>query len=168
MKQQNNQPIISENISQKSRRGRPRVIERDFEPLFRSSMNLPYHTVRTVQSRAYIGNALKALNCQCAKANAEDAERWCWLLRPDKNGSTYCRKSIVSQLGRTRCVHALKVFADRLCDLKPTAQQAVGLLRGWQQRRDDLVASMIFDGVESFTDEELQEAAHQACLTPDK
>lgn len=125
----------------KMRRGRPSMLSAEQEQMFRQFVGIPDDaTHRTVQNGFYWGRALGVLGG--ASPSDEDQKRWGWLLRT--NG--HCRKSIVSQLGRVRCEIALRIFADRLCELRPKAQEAVQMVRRWNERRDNMLACQIVEG----------------------
>ena len=93
----------------------------------------------------------------------KSAKRWGWLMGVGENGGkAHARKSILFQLGRTRCPIALKVFAEELCRLKPTATEAVKLIRRWQEWRDSFAAMYIADGGRNITKKFLEQIARDA------
>jgi hypothetical protein len=140
-------------------RGRPRIIDAAEEPRYRAFVGISANVSRrTMQGFHYQGAALMAL-LGGPYPSARDAERWDWLLH------TYRRRSIVSQHGRTPDPIAVKVFADRLCELKPCAQVAVALLRGWEERRQETLAMAIIAG-ETLNDDDLAKHALRASASP--
>lgn len=147
------------------KRGRPRLMDpleahnwrtnvRDGEP----------GTLRTIQNWHYYGQAALALcDGQTKSVPPECAKRFGWLLRLDETGGRICaRKSILFQLGRTRCPIALKIFAEDLCRLKPTATEAVTLIRCWQSRRDGLAALYLAEGGRDFSRKRRETIAREA------
>ena len=68
--------------------------------------------------------------------------RWAWLLRHDiETGRRFLSQTVISQLGRVDDEGARKIFADRLCELRPRVKEAIPLLRAWDARRS---ASLLF------------------------
>ena len=114
-------------------KGRPRVIPPEREAMIRNLCNDPQGTLRSVHNFHYLVVAMKAMT--------PNAARWPWLFT--KPGQMVRRRStIVSQLGRVadRDPQVMEVFADRLCVLKPTAHEAVTMLRGWWARWESVIA----------------------------
>ncbi len=69
--------------------------------------------------------------------------------------------SILYQLGKVKSDIALRVYADRLCELKPPTSKAINLIRDWEENRKQLIAYR--DGEQEFpTAEELNRIARQA------
>jgi len=142
---------LSEDVFRKSVRGRPRVWTAEHEAFWRRVMECPPGTtLRAVQDFSFTGEALCALGGEVSGFPKEAIRRWAWLLRCDGDGQSHCRKSIMSQLGRMahllshlveegKDVEVVQVFADRLCELKPTARDAIRLLRDWQARLDGTI-----------------------------
>lgn len=94
----------------------------------------PSTTLRTIQNWRYMG-------------------RVCEMLQQDKNlawlhtgGSLYGRKTLISQLGRVRQDAALKIFAVRICELKPTVTEGIKLVRDWNARLQGALACRVADG----------------------
>ena len=138
---------MNENIGKdfpklKGKRGRPKLLTPNEETGWRMFVrDGEPGTLRTVQNWYYYGTAAKLLlDTELGKPlTPENAKRFGWLLRPD--GKTiYPRKSIMFQLGRIRCPIALEVFAEELNRLKPTATEAIKMIRRWKERRDTLAA----------------------------
>jgi hypothetical protein len=115
--------------------GRPRLFPKEKEAEYRALFEMREDsTLRTLQNRMNWGYALNLL-CDGPMATVI-SQRWVWLLRPNRNGVAEARKSILSELGRVKQDEALKVFADALCERKPTAQDAIRMLRCWRNTFD--------------------------------
>jgi hypothetical protein len=119
-------------------RGRPRVHDRAIlEGVYRER-GLPDLTQRTKENLYYFAVGLVTLvDHRPLNPSPKLLKRWAWLLRPDGR-NLYPRKTIISQLGRIEDEHARGIFADRLCELKPTAREALRLLRLWEGNRQFL------------------------------
>ena len=154
---------LSEDVFQKPARGRPRMMTPEHEAMCRRLMEKsPETTLRSVQNWVYAGQGLSVLGGDVAGFPKESTDRWGWLLRVS-SGVSYCRKSIVSQLGRTRQPEAIPIFADELCRLRPTARQAIRLLRRWQERLASMIAMRLARGEEPNVSElalKLTESQH--------
>jgi hypothetical protein len=139
--------------------GRPRLLDKDIEQEFRN-IGHSYATTRTVQNVSKLGRSLNVLSGIWVQPDI--AKRWGWLLRPNPSGAPHVRRAISYQLGHTKCDVALRVFADRLCELKPTAQTAIKFLRCWQEWFDGMVTARAYYG-EIVNDTVRQELAELAC-----
>ena len=119
--------------------GRPRLFPKEKETEYRRDFHVAEHaTLRTLQNRM---NFLHAMGRLCDGPQATViSQRWVWLLRPNRNGVAEARRSILSELGRVKRDDALKVFADALCERKPTAQDAIRVLRRWHDWFNALLA----------------------------
>lgn len=116
-------------------KGRPRVFDKSQAPSLRKLLEIPDSaTERSLQNRLYGGRA-----AQTVTGNA----KLHWLHPPD--GSCYKRKTLLSQLGRVNNPTAREVFAVRLCELQPTTQDGVRMLRRWDQRFQTIAAAHIAD-----------------------
>ena len=137
-------------------RGRPRLFD---EKKFRETMRInPHVTTRTAQNVHYYIRGINFLGAWSLQVPG----RWSWLLRPS-SGQTYPRKSIVSQLGRVRCPIAIKTFAGRLCELKPTARDAITALRRWEKLRVRMLGSRTHGGLPP-SESLLTKLARRACV----
>lgn len=146
------------------KRGRPRLLDRtaidglchqaaDFAP--------SQVTQRTKENFYFYANALHIIS-----PSVEHLKRWAWLLRPNERGETHSRKTIMSQLGRIGNERAREIFADRLCELKPTTtHKALRLLREWEENRRLLLAMKALgsDGADALSQGVLDDAARRAC-----
>lgn len=143
------------------RRGRPRVLDAGLEEFYRSFvMENDPATLRTVQNQAYCGHALNILcdDTSSAKVTPATAEKVGWLLRPDADGHVHPRRSIMYQLGRIRHPEVLKIFAEHLCVIKPTAQDAMWLIRRWHEDcQSALAVTLVRNG--TVTDDNAKQIA---------
>lgn len=135
-------------------RGRPRKYPR--EGLAIIQRHFPSTTrERTLHNWVYRYDAVKVLIGD-AGSRANNVKRWDWLLRDD-----YPRKTIVSQLGRVGNEQAIKIFADKLCELKPRAREAVKLLRLWEDDFGVFVGLAYLAQSPLETQEEIEAAARR-------
>jgi hypothetical protein len=114
-------------------RGRPRLHDRGMiEGVCHKAANFAPDQVtqRTKENFYFYANMLSTLS-----SSVDNLKRWAWLLRPNQCGETRSRKCIMSQLGRVADEAARAIFADRLCELKPTTREAIKLLREWEENR---------------------------------
>lgn len=158
--------------TEKRQRGRPRLYSVENETRFRNEgMDGRPATSRTVQNVSYAASAMNVLCDGVGVGIVSPTNTLGWLLRPKSNGVACIRWSIMHQLGRTRCPIALKVFAEELCRLKPTATAAVRMIREWQARLDGIAAVRAFQmedrDVDAIDHDELREQiARQAVKGP--
>jgi hypothetical protein len=148
----------------KIKRGRPRLLDAASENMFRTFVrDGEPATLRTIQNSAHSARAIKVLcdGPSLASVTPETAKRLGWLLRPDASGVTHVRKSIMYQLGRTKNKTALCIFAERVCEMKPTAQAAIRMLQRWQQTFEGMLACYVFSG-DDITEDLVREAAKRA------
>jgi hypothetical protein len=118
-------------------RGRPRGANRELQEFFYPLVGTldPNVTQRTKSNAYFETSALGTLFGETISPSAENLKRWAWLLRPDGNNVTHHRKTILSALGRVSDYGEVReVFADRLCELKPRAKDAIRLLHDWKVR----------------------------------
>jgi hypothetical protein len=145
---------------EKPKRGRPRLMDPRYEREIMRRFVLENEpcTNRTVQNRYYHGHALGTLK----DAGTFSDPKFAWLLRPDEHGQTHIRLSISEQLGRTRCPIALKIFAEELCRLRPTASEAISLIRRWRDWQETFAAIHYLknENIE-FTDEQMESIARK-------
>jgi len=146
-------------------RGRPREIDRATLDAVYRELGGSHVTQRTKENSLYMVTALHTL-CGDHPTSPRPAnlKRWAWLLRPDGN-ETHQRNTILSQLGRVSDERALKIFADRLCQLKPRASEAVRLLREWDSQRTFLLVSLARSGAAVNT-KAVDDASRRAAHTP--
>jgi len=124
--------------------GRPRLFPKEKEAEYRRLYCVADHaTLRTLQNRMNFGHALGLL-CDGPMATVIST-RWCWLLRPNSAGVAEPRDTILSELGRVKHDEALKVFADALCERKPTARDAIRMLRRWRDEFDWMLAERLVE-----------------------
>jgi hypothetical protein len=154
---------ISENIFQKAKPGRPRTLDAEAERRTRRFLDLPVETLRTVQNKLHLGTAASIL-CDggLGQVTKKSAKRWGWLLRPTSDGLVHPRMSIASQLGRCH-KDAVPIFADRLCELKPRAADAIPLLREWQRKFEGIFICEILERGDSIGKDEIHGFAKTAC-----
>lgn len=139
---------ISENIFQKSKRGRPTTwdhaeIERIYDDL----------ALAPVGERSRLNLWLSHLGAKCLLRKESDfrrprsiiVKRWGWLLRFDKHGDPHPRVTMTAQLGRIKCPLAVRIFADRLGELKPATAQALKLIRKWEDWRGTRLVNLLWD-----------------------
>jgi hypothetical protein len=125
---------FSDNYMDKRTRGRPKLFDADMAAMLRKLGEIPETaTARTLQNWLYFGHGVTA-------ATSSPALKW---LLP--GGSCYKRKTLLSQLGRVKNAKAREVFALRLCELQPTTQDGIRLLRRWHQTFRDIAAMYIVD-----------------------
>ncbi len=127
--------VLSENFSVKRKRGRPRLMQPEFENSIR--MDMPYSDIRTIQNNDYEARAGMILGI--SPDNPPDYP-FSWLcdfgkIEFGKSQRRAYRKTILSELGRIEQVKNLIEAATEICRLKPKTQDAVKMIRGWRLRR---------------------------------
>lgn len=123
---------ISENISEKPRRGRPRLLSKELEQIaiFKDG---PYCSPRTHQNGHYEIRALRVLDI----TGDQLPEEYRWLMDPDKQREGRSerqgyRKTILAELGRIDDDECLQAVAKRICELKPKTRDAILMIRRWR------------------------------------
>lgn len=146
-------------------RGRPKLMSGARETWVRSiSGGIDYQgvTYRTVQNHHFYWDALRRFCDEDRRALSENTKHdFNWLLRPGLGDNCYPRKSMMCELGRIRDTRTMKIFAKRLCELKPPAQEAIRLIRHWRGAlRTQLAFRITLQ--EPLTDEVVAEEARLA------
>jgi hypothetical protein len=117
-----------ENISDKPKRGRPKLLDEWIEEKLRDDWG-PFATERTVQNAWY---HIRAFNVLGFGDDAPLDPFFLWLCDPERqrgpSGKVF-RKTILTELGRIGDDETLIAVAREICDLKPKARDAVALIR---------------------------------------
>jgi hypothetical protein len=123
---------ITENTSEKKkRRGRPRLMEADWEEYMRETTG-QYVSHRTIQNADYETRAVMVL--KLSMTNAPDYP-YRWLADPTKQhicGRSQrqgYRKTVLAELGRIKNEEDLRDVALEVCRLKPKTQDAIRMIR---------------------------------------
>jgi len=117
---------ISESLSKKRKRGRPRLLST------RDELNLdrlfPGRSRRTLQNRRYAAHAMEALG----GGDAPDPGRYAWIWNGTKGvgpAGKGTKWTILAELGRLRGPDVIRSAARLVCDERLTTAQATGLVR---------------------------------------
>lgn len=126
---------ISENFSEKKKRGRPRLLRPDDEQTYRRSQ--PSCDIRTLHNQDYEVRAMRVLGLN--KVNPPDYP-FSWLgdrskIKADVSARRFYRKTILAELGRFKSDKKLIKAATEICRLKPKTQDAIKMIRGWRLGR---------------------------------
>lgn len=126
---------ISENFSEKKKRGRPRLFHPEYEKVIRRGRE--YTDIRTIYNQEYETRAFTVLGL--SPKNPPDFP-FSWLgdeskIEVGKSRRCGFRKTILSELGRIDNDSNLIEAAKEICRLKPKTQDAVKMIRGWRLRR---------------------------------
>lgn len=129
--------VISENISEKKKRGRPRLIHRTLGEYYRSQVSPGTHTDRTAQN-AYLGMAAlgrlmgaKISESQYELSPGRDDWPYKWLCDETVKPVVY-RRTILTELGRIDDDDELREVAAYLCEHKPSTREAIGIIRRYR------------------------------------
>ena len=118
---------ISETVSEKKKRGRPKIVP-DWETDLVKNMH-DGDTVRSDQNNYYLLEAMNALDF--------DPE-FAWLLPAHaeiKAGRATIRKTIMYELGRLQDAEVIRAVASRVCELKQKSKDAVAMIRRFRLGR---------------------------------
>jgi hypothetical protein len=91
---------------------------------------------------------------------------WRWLC-PDDAGNRW-KWDLLAALGRIKDDVALRIFAERVCELKRPVKESIRLVRQWDNRRQSIAAMAIIDGEldgasQSEVDQYLEDVARSVC-----
>jgi hypothetical protein len=124
---------ISENVSKKEKRGRPRIVDSKLEEIYRNDVG-SYTSRRTVHNVHYRVRAMSVLGL----FDKPFPEAFRWLCDSSKQGikgqsdRQGYRSTIMAELGRFSDDEVLRAYAGVICELKPKTQDAVRFLRCWR------------------------------------
>jgi hypothetical protein len=126
---------ISENFSEKGKRGRPRLMQPELEKRIREEK--PYTDLRTLHNEHYEARAFRILGL--SPNNPPDFP-FSWLSDNSKvelglSKRRGHRKTILAELGRIADKKNLIEAATEICLRKPKTQDAIKLIRGWRLGR---------------------------------
>lgn len=128
---------ISENISEKPKRGRPRLISDAMSKWYRSQVSPGTHTDRTAQN-AYFGMAAlgrlmgeKISEGKYELSPGRDDWPYKWLCDETVKPVVY-RRTVLTELGRIDDDDELREVAAYLCEHKPSTREAIGIIRRYR------------------------------------
>src|SRR5437016_4668522 len=113
---------ITENSSEKPKRGRPRLYPAAYEAVFR--IDAKHH--RSGTNGFYRSHALNALGFGQDDVSAEARERYSWLFDLQADSM---KRTILAELGQVGNAEAIRTYAGQLCEMKPKTREAVLMLR---------------------------------------
>jgi hypothetical protein len=114
--------------------GRPRIVDDSFAShLGERARNNHYHAIYALNWLGIYNPVSKRF-----RINAP-AQRY---LLPLGDRLRRAKWDVLAQLGRVKSALAVRIFADRICELKPPAKQAVTLIRDWHRTFEWL---LVFD-----------------------
>ena len=121
---------VSENSSEK-KRGRPRILSEERERKMRGRGRYKQWTRRGRLNEYYFFEGLSLFE---GFDDRELIKRWAWLHYDTfgKESGERWRRTIVSEIGRLSTLQLMKDAADFLCERKPSAREAVNLIRQWR------------------------------------
>ncbi len=133
---------LSEKFSDKKKRGRPRLLQPEMEKSARQGK--PHCDLRTLQNADYEARALSVLGIKLD--NPPDFP-FLWLGDFSKSGNgksqrQWYRKTILAELGRIADDMNLIEAATAICIRKPTAEDAIEMIRGWRLGRASVSVSL--------------------------
>jgi hypothetical protein len=126
---------ISEKFSEKKKRGRPRLLNPEDEKTLRQGK--AYCDNRTIQNEHYASRASLILGI---KLDNPPEFPFAWLGDNSKIKRGFSQRrgyrlSILAELGRIDDEMNLIEAATAICKRKPTAQEAIKMIRGWRLQR---------------------------------
>lgn len=127
--------------------GRPRIKHYDSD---KWDQAFPHLSERARQNRFYGMMAVDWLGISHQSGGIKVPARYRYLIPVDDIYRRDVKWDVLAELGRIRFTVALKIFADRICKLKPPAKQAVALIREWRRTFEYWVVSDIQTGSYSW------------------
>lgn len=126
---------LSENFSEKKKRGRPRLWHPELEEIIRRDKQ--FCDTRTLHNEEYEARAVAVLGL--SPDNPPEFP-FSWLgdnsrLEVGKSGRRAYKKTILAELGRFKNKNKLINAARVICRLKPKTQEAIKMIRGWRLGR---------------------------------
>ena len=133
---------LSENFSEKKKRGRPRLLHPEHEKSLRQGNS--YCDIRTIYNKDYATRAQTVLGI---KPNNPPDFPFLWLgdfskIEIGKSQQRGYRKTILAELGRIGDDRNLIEAATEICNRKPTAEDAIEMIRGWRLGRASVSVSL--------------------------
>jgi hypothetical protein len=128
-----------EAASEKPKRGRPQTVRHFVDGMRHLWPDLT--TDRAHANRYYAVHATGVLKVQ-KEACVQPA--WEWLC-PDDAGNRW-KWDLLAALGRIKNDTAMRIYAERVCELKRPVKESIGLVRQWEERRQSIAAMAILDG----------------------
>jgi hypothetical protein len=117
---------ISENFSEKRKRGRPRLLHPALHEVFAQGQQ--YASERTIQNASYHIRAFSLLQ-------DEPWAKWLMGYVSQEGKPGQIRKTILAELGRLREDEVLRAVARQICERKPTTKDAVAMIRHYRLGR---------------------------------
>lgn len=143
-----------EAASEKPKRGRPRTVRH-----FVDSMRFLWPEFTTDRSHA---NRYYAVHAAGVLEITENWEAWPWLC-PHKERWHW---DLLAALGRVKNDVALRIFAERVCELRRPVKESIRLVRQWERRRQSISATAIArDKVPTEIDQWIEDVARTASMT---
>lgn len=129
---------VSENFSEKqqSRRGRPRVLGKEYEEYMRGLGHFRCSSRRGNVNESYFFEAIGTLWNHHPMGMEAALEAYAWLGNPttsDQKGRL--KKTLLAELGRIKDPETIRAVALVICKLKPLATAGVQLIRRARLRR---------------------------------
>lgn len=126
---------LSEKFSEKKKRGRPRLLNPEHEKSLRQGNS--YCDIRTIYNKDYATRAQTVLGI---KPNNPPDFPFLWLgdfskIEIGKSQQRGYRKTILAELGRIADDKNLIEAATEICRRKPTAREAIKMIRSWRLGR---------------------------------
>ena len=125
--------MISEEFSEK-KRGRPKVLSEKIEETLRGIGCYQQRTRRGRLNEHYFFECLSLFRGSDGGFDSERAKRWNWLHYNTygKGSGERWRRTIMAEIGRLRDRELMTQAADLICELKPSAREAVNMIRRWR------------------------------------